>query len=99
VKPDELSGLLSPTLADWLEQVGREHSEALRSAYLLEVLSSALGIQTSLLAFDDLDEAAMRRVARFVVGASIVNMPRRPFHIWMPSMNVGRLKRMRVEGI
>ncbi len=99
VRPNELSGLLSPTLARWLEQVEREHSEALRSAYLLEILSLALGIQTSLDTFEELDEAAMRRVARFVVGASLVNMPRRPFHIWMPSMTAGRLKRMRAERI
>jgi hypothetical protein len=97
VKPDDLSGLLSPTLAGWLEEVGRAHSEALRSAYLLEILSSALGIQTSHFAVDEFDEAAARRVARFVVGASLVNMPRRPFHIWMPSMNVGRLKSMKAE--
>jgi hypothetical protein len=94
---DELGELLSPTLAGWFEQMRREHSEALRSAHLLEILSSTLGIHTSLYTFEGLDEAAMRRVARFVVGASEVNMPRRPFHIWMPSMTAGRLKRMQEE--
>jgi hypothetical protein len=69
----------------------------LRSAYLLEILSSTLGLHTSLFSFEELDEAAMRRVARFVVGASEVNMPRRPFHIWMPSMTAGRLKMMKSE--
>lgn len=94
---DELSGMLSPSLADWLGSVQREHSEALNAAYLLEILRTTLGIQTSLAAFDELDEEAVRRVARFVVGASRVNMPRRPFHIWMPSMTAGILKRMSAE--
>lgn len=97
MKPDELEGMLSPPLAAWLAEVQREHSEALRSAYLLEILSSTLGLHTSLFDFEELDEAAMRRVARFVVGASEVNMPRRPFHIWMPSMNAARLKSMNAE--
>lgn len=93
---DALSGMLSSTLAAWLEQVRHEHSEALHAAHLLEILRSTLGIQTSLF-YDELDEEAARRVARFVVGASEVNMPRRPFHIWMPSMTAGLLKRMNAE--
>ena len=97
MNPDELGGMLAPSLAEWLGSVQREHSEALRSAYLLELLRSTLGIQTSLVGFDEFDEAAMRRVARFVVGASRVNMPRRPFHIWMPSMTAGLLQRMMKE--
>lgn len=97
MKPDELSTMLSPTLAGWLEEMQREHNQALRSAYLLDVLRTTLGIQTSLMAFDEFDEEAMRRVARFVVGASDVNMPRRPFHLWMPSMTHGTLKRMSAE--
>lgn len=93
---DALSGMLSSTLAAWLEQVRQEHSEALHAANLLEVLRSTLGIQTSLF-YEELDEEAARRVARFVVGASEVNMPRRPFHVWMPSMTAGLLKRMNAE--
>lgn len=95
--PKELSGMLSAPFAEWLGSVQREHSETLNAAYLLEILRSTLGIQTSLIMFDELDEAAMRRVARFIVGASEVNMPRRPFHIWMPSMSAGILKRMKAE--
>lgn len=97
MNPDELSDMLSPSLAEWLGSVQREHSEALRADHLLEILRSTLGLQTSLVGFDEFDEAAMRRVARFVVGASRVNMPRRPFHIWMPSMTAGMLKRMNAE--
>jgi hypothetical protein len=93
---DDFNELLSPSLAEWLGEVRREHSEALRAAYLLEVLRATLGIQTSAGAFDELDERAMRRVARFV-GASEVNMPRRPFHVWMPSMTPGLLKRIKAE--
>lgn len=98
VNPDELAKMLSSSLAEWLGHVRREHGEALRSAYLLEILRSTLGIQASLVEFDEFDEEGMRRVARFVVGASEVNMPRRPFHIWMPSMNAGLLRRMKDEG-
>jgi hypothetical protein len=98
MNPDELTGMLSPSLAEWLEQVRREHGEALRSAHLLEILRSTLGIQASLAEFDEFDEEGMRRVARFVVGASQVNMPRRPFHIWMPSMNAGLFRRMKDDG-
>lgn len=95
INPDELMGLLSPSLAQWLGRLRREHSEALRSAYVLEILHSTLGIQTDPATLDELDEEAMRRVARFVVGASLVNMPRRkPFHIWMPSMTAGLMIRM-----
>lgn len=97
MRPDDLDGMLSPPLAAWLAEVQRAHGEALRSAYLLEILSATLGLQTSLFASEELDEAAMRRVARFVVGASRVSMPRRPFHIWMPSMNAARLKSMKSE--
>lgn len=95
LKPDELTGMLSSSLAEWLTDVRREHGEALRSAYLLEILRATLGIQASLIEFDEFDEEGMRRVARFVVGASEVNMPRRPFHIWMPSMNAGLFRRMK----
>jgi hypothetical protein len=98
VKPDELTKMLSSSLAEWLDNVRREHGEALRSAYLLEILRATLGIQASLVEFDEFDEEGTRRVARFVVGASEVNMPRRPFHIWMPSMNAGLLRRMKDEG-
>lgn len=99
MKPDELSSMLSPAIAAWLEEMRHEHSQALRAAHLLEILRSTLGIQTSLIAFEEFDEEAMRRVARFVVGASDVNMPRRPFHLWMPSMSAGRLKSMQAERV
>lgn len=93
---DDFNELLSPALAEWLGEVRREHSEALRAAYLLEILRATLGIQTSAGELDELDERAMRRVARFI-GASEVNMPRRPFHVWMPSMSPGLLKRIKAE--
>ncbi|HEY0406888.1 MAG TPA: DUF4912 domain-containing protein [Pyrinomonadaceae bacterium] len=88
--PAAVSKMLSPTLAAWLSEARAEHGEALRAERLLEILRSTLGIQASF-DYDDMDEEAARRVARFVVGASEVNMPRRPFHIWMPSMTAGRL--------
>ncbi len=98
ISPEDLSGLLSPSLGRWLAEVQREHAEALRSEHLLEILRSTLGLQTSLAGFEDADEAAMRRVARFVVGSSQVNMPRRkPFHVWLPSMTAGRLKSLNAE--
>ena len=98
ISPEELKGQLSPSLAEWLAEVQREHGEALRSEHLREILRSTLGIQTSLADLEDADEAALRRVARFVVGSSQVNMPRRkPFHIWMPSMTAGRLKSLNEE--
>jgi hypothetical protein len=90
--PDDVSAMLSPTLAAWLEHARRQHGEALRAAHLLEILRATLGIQTSF-DYEDVDEEAARRVARFVVGASEVNMPRRPFHIWMPSMTAGIFKK------
>jgi hypothetical protein len=96
-KPDDLSGLLSPSLAEWFAEMRREQSDALRSAHLLEILRSTLGIQTSLVGLDELDEEARRRVARFIVGASQVNMPRRPFHIWLPSMTAGLLKSLSAQ--
>jgi hypothetical protein len=93
---DDFDELLSPSLSKWLGEVRREHSEALRAAHLLDVLRSMLGLQTSAGDVDELDERVLRRVARFV-GASEVNMPRRPFHVWMPSMTPGLLKRIKAE--
>lgn len=97
MKPEDVSGLLSVSLGEWFAEMRREHHDALRAAHLLEILRSTLGIQTSIAGFDELDEEARRRVARFVVGASKVNMPRQPFHIWLPSMTAGLLKSLNVE--
>ena len=99
INPDQLSSQLSLTLAEWLRRVQGEHQgEALRAAYVLEILNSTLGIRTSLPTSEGWDEEGRRRVARFIVGASEVNMPRRPFHLWMPSMTMGRLQKIREQG-
>lgn len=96
-KPEELGQLVSDGLAGWLEHVRQERSESLRPAHLLEILRTMLGIRLNPEDLAELDEAAAHRAARFIVGASRVNLPRRAFHLWMPSMTVGLLKSMRVQ--
>ncbi|MDQ3819475.1 MAG: DUF4912 domain-containing protein [Acidobacteriota bacterium] len=84
----ELRSALSARVARWLGEV----SAAVDSARLIEILRSALGIEMEQAAFGLQHLEAMRRAARFVVGASQVNMPLRPFHLWMPSMSGARIK-------
>ena len=91
---DELRRSLSAPFVRWLEQIDveGETTTALDASRLLDVLQSTLGIQMSHAPFDAPTEEAMRRVARMVVGASEVNLPARPFHLWMPSMTAEMLK-------
>lgn len=90
---DDLRASLSTPFVNWLEQVvGSGGHDAPDTARLLEVLQSTLGIRLSQAPLDAPTAEAMRRVARFHLGASEVNLPERPFHLWMPSMTAGRLK-------
>lgn len=86
-----LKSTLSPLLADWLARADKE-SAAINSERLIEILHSMLGIVMSRLPIDSETEQAIRRTTRAVVGASEINLPQRPFHVWMPSMNLGQLK-------
>jgi hypothetical protein len=61
---------------------------------LVELLRTMLGIEMSYLPRHVPATEAMRRAARVIVGASEVNLPVHPFHLWMPSMNVGLLKKL-----
>ena len=84
----DLHSTLSARLARWLSQIGA----AIDSARLIEILRDALGIEIEQTVFGLQSLEAMRRAARFVVGASEVNLPLKPFHLWMPSMTLGRRK-------
>lgn len=88
VSPERLLPLLSPALAAWLARVLEEHREAARPARLLELLRAALALE---LDYEEHagpdDEDRMRRPARFVWGASDVQVPTRLPRLWMPSMS------------
>ena len=84
----DLQSALSARLARWLGQI----SAAIDSARLIEILRDALGIEMEKTSFGLQNLEAMRRAARFVVGASEVNLPLKPFHLWMPSMTRARMK-------
>jgi hypothetical protein len=88
---DSLQTVLSPPLAGWLTRASRQAGTA-GGERLVELLRSMLGIEMSYLPQNAPAEEAMRRAARVIVGASEVNLPLHPFHLWMPSMNVGLLK-------
>lgn len=89
---DNLRASLSKPFASWLEQAGGNGGVEVNASRLLEVLQSTLGIRMSRVPFDAPTEAAIRRAARIHPGASEVNLPERPFHLWMPSMTAGILK-------
>ncbi|MGB7924070.1 MAG: DUF4912 domain-containing protein [Pyrinomonadaceae bacterium] len=91
---DNLRGSLSKPFANWLEQAGAGEGvdTAVNASRLLKLLQSTLGIEMSRAPFDGPTEQAMRRAARVMVGASEVNLPERPFHLWLPSMTAGMLK-------
>jgi hypothetical protein len=92
---DNLRASLSTPFVNWLEQVGGNGGATLLNASrLLDVLQSTLGIQMSSSPLDAPTEEAIRRAARVIVGASEVNLPERPFHLWMPSMTAGILQRV-----
>ena len=86
VNAREAQTALSENLSRWLMEASRARREAIDSAHLLEVLRALLGIEFERTTLDALNEAAMRRAARVIVGASEVNLPLKPFHLWMPSM-------------
>ena len=83
---DDLRPSLSMPLVRWLEQINDDRGATLDAARLFGILESTLGIRLSRLPFDAPSTEALRRVARVMVGASDVNLPERPFHLWMPSM-------------
>ena len=87
---ERLLPLLSPSLASWLQRVVKNQEEKLQSARLLEILYSALAVELEDdERFDTTTPDAPRRAARFVWGASDVQMPtmRKASRLWMPSMN------------
>lgn len=92
-----LRPLLSANLAIWFDRFKIDDS-TFDPARMTEILHSTLGIEMSRLPFEAPSEAARRRAARVIVGASEVNLPSRPFHLWLPSMTKGALKGMRDEG-
>jgi hypothetical protein len=89
---DDLRASLSTPLVKWIEQISADREPSLNVMRLLEVLQSTLGIRLSQSPFDAPTREAMRRAARVPVGASEVNLPELPFHLWLPSMTAGRLK-------
>lgn len=98
VSLESLLPLLSPRLAAWLGGLLKERSDALDAAHLLDILRSSLAIE---LEYDRRFDAgaldAMRRVPRFVWGASDVQMqsPAPAPHVHLPtmSMNTGLVSR------
>ena len=88
----EAQAALSATLSRWLTEASRARREEIDAAHLLEVLHTLLGLEFESTALEALNQEAMRRAARVIVGASEVNLPLKPFHLWMPSMTAGRLK-------
>lgn len=86
---DDIRSMLSPVLGEWLETIRKQNEAVLQAERLFEIFRYLLGIEAERTDYES--EEAMRRVARVVLGASEVNMPARPFHLWMPSMNVGVL--------
>jgi hypothetical protein len=87
VSLDELRAALSRPFVRWLDEIGgRRGVKAFDAPRLLEVLQSTLGIRMSELPFEAPTPEALRRAARVPLGASEVNLPARPFHLWMPSM-------------
>ena len=82
----ELRTMLSAGLGGWLDRIIRLRREGVDAAHLLEVLRSVLGFELNRAALAAFDAEAARRAPRSVFGASEVNLPLQPFHLWMPSM-------------
>ena len=91
LRPEELRMMISAGLGGWLDRVARLRGEGIDAAHLLEVLRAVLGFELDRAALAAFDREAARRAPRAVVGASEVNLPRNPFHLWMPSMAEGAL--------
>jgi hypothetical protein len=89
----QLQSALSQSLSRWLTEAAHRRREAIDSAHLLEVLRELLGLEFERTALEAFNAEATRRAARVVVGASEVNLPLKPFHLWMPSMTAGRMKK------
>lgn len=83
---DELRMMISAGLGGWLDEIIRLRREGLDAAHLLEVLRAVLGFELNRSGLAAFDAEAARRTPRAVVGASEVNLPLKPFHLWMPSM-------------
>jgi hypothetical protein len=83
---DDLRAMISAGLGGWLDQIRRLRQEEVGAAHLLEVLRSVLGFELNRAALAAFDAEAARRAPRAVFGASEVNLPLQPFHLWMPSM-------------
>ena len=92
----DLRPMLSLNLANWFGRFNMEEA-MFDPAQITEVLHSTLGIEMSRAPFEAPPEAARRRAARVIIGGSEVNLPSRPFHLWMPSMTTGALKGIRDE--
>jgi hypothetical protein len=86
---NSLRPMLSTNLSNWFDRFNIEDS-MFDPSRLTEILHSTLGIEMSRQPFEAPSEAARRRAARVVHGASEVNLPSRPFHLWMPSMTKGK---------
>ncbi|HEY0323039.1 MAG TPA: DUF4912 domain-containing protein [Pyrinomonadaceae bacterium] len=91
-----LRPMLSHNLASWFDLVGMEDAK-FDPAQLTEVLYTTLGIEMSGSPFEAPPEAARRRAARVIAGASEINLPSRPFHLWMPSMKERQLRSQNAE--
>lgn len=88
-KFEDLQAMFSDALAQWFDAASRQRREEIDATHLMEVLRELLGIEFDRSSLVALNEEAMRRAARVIVGASEVNLPLKPFHLWMPSMTAG----------
>lgn len=91
-----LRPMLSPNLASWFDRFNVDDA-TLDPSRITEALHSTLGIEMTRSPFEAPPEAARRRAARVIIGASEVNLPSRPFHLWMPSMAERQFRRQRDE--
>lgn len=90
----ELQIVLSARLARWLEEISRGRQAAFDAQRLIEIFRAVLGLEMERTTGELASAEAMRRTVRFIIGASAVNLPLRPFHLWMPSMSPSLLERM-----
>jgi hypothetical protein len=90
----DLQAVLSARLARWLAEVSRSQQAVFDAQRIIEIFRAVLGLEMERTAFGLVSAEAMRRTARFIVGASEINLPLKPFHLWMPSMTPSLLERM-----
>jgi hypothetical protein len=86
---EDIIRLMSQSLADWLRAIEREGRADLSMKHILELLRSMLGLESEPIV-SGMDP---HRAARVVLGASEVNLPTPPVHLWMPSMTRSSLSR------